>query len=73
MPTAPTLREWGVPAKVREIPAKTLMEGGLDIGAQRLDDGLCCLTENGRGGHFRKSVCKSANCKLKFLFVDLRT
>ena len=26
-----------------------------------------------RGGHFRKSVRKSANCGLKFLFADLRT
>ena len=26
-----------------------------------------------RDGHFRKSVRKSANCGLKFLFADLRT
>ena len=47
MPTAPTLREWGVPAEVGEIPAKTSMEGGLDVGTRRLDDGLYCLTEDG--------------------------
>ena len=31
------------------------------------------LIKEERGGHFRKSVRKSANCGLKFLFADLRT
>ena len=46
MPSPPTLREGGLPAEVSEIPAKTSMEGSLDLTARRLDDGLCCLTED---------------------------
>ena len=46
MPSPSTLGEWGLRAEVREIPAKTSLEGGLDVRARRLDDGLCCLTED---------------------------
>ena len=45
MPSLPTLRERGLPANVSKITAKTLMEGGLDVRARRLDDDLYCLTE----------------------------
>ena len=42
----PTLIELGMPAEVSEIPAKTSFGSGLDVRARRLDDGLCCLTED---------------------------
>ena len=46
MPSPPTLRGRGLTGEVSEIPAKTSMESGLDDRARRLDDGLCCLTED---------------------------
>ena len=46
MPSLPRLRERGLPTDVSEILAKPSMEGGLDVRARRLDDGLYCLTED---------------------------
>ena len=47
MPSPPKLRESEVcrPKSVR-FPPRLQLEGGLDVRARRLDDGLCCLTED---------------------------
>ena len=42
MSSLPTLKELGMPAEISKIPAETF----LDVRARRLDDGLCCLTED---------------------------